>query len=750
MRGKAAAFLLFACSLASLANAQTATVRGFVTDSATGAALQNVNVALFGEDDSLYGSATNADGLYVVAGLAPGFYELRVTLIGYTTVRDTLRLAARDIVTRDVVLAEAEELLREVVVEGDRDVRMTDLEAGLETISPQDIEHLPGPEISGDLALYLSALPGVVVVGDQGGQFYVRGGEPTQNLVLLDGMLIYQPFHILSYYSAFPSEVLSTVDLYAGGFGARFGGRISSVIDVWSRNGNTRQFAGSAWASPFVAGAVLEGPIEKSGRFSFLGSVRQSVLEHVASRYIDHPLPLDFNDVFAKIHGKANRNGRVSVTMLRTEDRGVVGRAPDSLRNDEVRWTNWALGGRYLFLPGSLPVLAEFMVSYSEHTNERGPAERPLRSSTTGRINFESNITHYGSLFTVKWGLFARTLALESELSGLYQDLRLDREWVTEAGLYVAPEFRFANRKVVTPSIRVHNFPSKRQLYLEPRIRAMWDIAGNRLSGAVGLFHQEIVGISDRRDAASTFTAWTAVPMGGVPRAVQAIAGWGREVHAGVDVAVETYWKRLSNLFIAEWTALPRLTTRLQQADGRVFGLDVRVEMRRAGFYGYINYGLSSVEYQAMQSSLRLWFGSDTYRFRPAHDRRHQLNVLATTSLGGIDVSARWQFGSGLPFNRALGFDGFLLMDGTVDVFHTPGDRRVIYERPYNGILPTYHRLDLAAERTFETAAGRITVQASVINAYDRANIFFLDVFTLQRADQLPFIPFVGIKVDVN
>ena len=563
-------------------------------------------------------------------------------------------------------------------------------------------------------------------------------------------MLVYQPFHVLSFFSAFPSDILNSVDLYAGGFGARFGGRISSVIDATSRNGNNQRFAGAVTASPFIVGARFEGPVDENGRFSFLLSGRQSVVEEGAANLIDRPVPFLFNDLFGKVHGVVNRNSRVSITGLKTYDRGTVGEDTGSGPLNEVRWRNEALGGRYLFLPGNLPILAEFLVSYSRFSNELGPSDAPIRTSTTSRINSEVNVTHYTTFADLKWGLFARTLELRSELGGLYQDLRLAKEFVTEAGLYVAPEFKLGDQMVLTPSLRIHNFPSKRQAYLEPRFRAVWTQGKHQVSGAAGLFHQEIVGINDRRDAASTFTAWTAVPIGEVPQAFHLLLGYQRQVARGLEVSVEGYYKKLFNLFIAEWTAFPRLTTRLQQADGRVLGLDFRVELRRPKFYGYINYGLSSVEYEAKQASLQLWFGSETFRFRPAHDRRHQINALASTSLAGFDLSARWQFGSGLPFNRALGFDGFLLMDGSVDVFEDQGNRRVIYEQPFNGILPTYHRLDLSVERTFEVGQGRIVLQGSLINAYDRANIFFLDVFTLQRADQLPLIPSFGVKIEVD
>lgn len=111
-------------------------------------------------------------------------------------------------------------------------------------------------------------------------------------------------------------------------------------------------------------------------------------------------------------------------------------------------------------------------------------------------------------------------------------------------------------------------------------------------------------------------------------------------------------------------------------------------------------------------------------------------------------MSARWEFGSGLPFSRAIGFDGFVLIDDIVDVRTAPTSRRVIYERPYNGLLPTYHRLDLSVDRTFALGPVDLTLLGSIINVYDRRNLFYLDVFTLRRVDQLPFVPSFGIKVE--
>jgi hypothetical protein len=175
--------------------------------------------------------------------------------------------------------------------------------------------------------------------------------------------------------------------------------------------------------------------------------------------------------------------------------------------------------------------------------------------------------------------------------------------------------------------------------------------------------------------------------------------------------------------------------------------VDLRAELSGRFLYLYLNYGLSFVRYRALQSTLQLWYGEESLDFRPPHDRRHQLNLLANASLAGFDVSLRWNYGSGRPYNRIYGFDGFLLMHGITNVFDQPDEQRVIYERPFQGMLPDYHRLDVSVERSFEMGPASLTLQASVINLYNRRNLFALDIFTGRRSDQLPFLPTAGIKV---
>jgi len=644
-----------------------------------------------------------------------------------------------------------------VVVESERTSGAARITAGQQTIRPRDIERVPTPDLSGDLASFLTTLPGVVSVGDRGGQLFIRGGEPSQNLVQIDGVLLYQPFHILGFYSAFPSDLLSRTDIYAGGFGSKYGERISSVIDIATRSGNKQRFAGAVTLSPFISSARFEGPLVKD-RLSVLASVRQSLVEDGAARLIDQRLPFVFGDVFAKLHGVVSETSRASAFVLRTHDRGTLVEDTGGTPPEEVRWGNQAAGLRFLVLPRLFSLSADLRLSYSRLETELGSSDEPRRTSAIENVHVAVDGTFYGDRADIDVGIGLRIVKQQSRLSGLYQNIEERDERLEHASAYVEPEFKLGAGWRLRSGLRVQFFDLRFAPFLEPRLRLVWDRGAHQFSGAAGVYHQAILGLNDRRDAASVFTVWTSAPRprsdlediraGRAQRAVHAIVGYRATPTPWLELSVEGFYKWLSNLFIAEWTAFPRFTTQLQPATGRSFGFDVRLEVRRPNLYGYVNYGFSSTHYEAEQATLLLWYGQETLSFRPPHDRRHQLNALISGTLLGFDLSARWAFGSGLPFSRAIGFDGFALIDDITAAVRIPGSRRVVYERPFNARLPTYHRLDVSAQRTFPLGKADLTVQGSIINLYDRRNLFYLDVFTLRRVDQLPLIPSFGIKIE--
>jgi hypothetical protein len=750
--------VLTTATVFQVAAQNTATLRGFVTDAGDGQPLIGVNVVLESADSVLYGIATDQDGFYTIAQVPPAFYTLRASFIGYKTWEDTISLGPGELGQRDIRLEPTAERMDEVVVEAVREaVGAASITAGLQSIRPEEIESIPVPGMSPDLAAYITQLPGVVTSGDRGGALFIRGGSPTENGVFLDGMLLYQPFHILGFYSAFPAELVNKADVYAGGFGPEFGGRISSIIDVSARNGVKRGVSGSASISPFMTTGLLEGAIVP-GRLSFLASGRKSLVEEIGSDVIDEPLPYDFGDYFGKLHANISQGVQASITGITTHDRGYIVPPedidPDSLgRSDEVSWKNQAAGARVLVLPATLPILAEILISYSRFENRFGPGEIPKRRSEVSRAGAQANLTYFLRNFDFRFGLSVYSLTLENALGGQFQQVDDSREFVTEASAYFETEIKAIPSLRITAGLRAQTFPSVDYSSVEPRIKAIWQSGIHQLSGAAGYYTQEIVGLNDRRDAGDVFTAWTPSPaFTKPPSATHVIAGYKLKATNALEVSVEGYYKNLTDLVIPEWTAFPRFTTNLQPADGSVKGMDLRAELTHRGFYSYVTYGYSHVRYQAGSSSIPLWYGVEELEFRPPHDRTHQLSVMGRLDLLGFDISALWQYSSGTPYSRAIGFDEYILVEGpieAVDVREESGDERVIYGEPYGGELPSYQRLDLSIARMFRLGRhADATVKFDLINALDRENLFYLDLFTLTRVDQLPRFPSLGLKID--
>ena len=737
--------LLFSALFAAGAAAQTGTIRGFIVDASDGQPLIGVNVFATPMGGEGRGASTDVDGLYTIPELPVGQYAIRVTYVGYTTLRDTVQVD-QGILSLSYEIAPSALELGGVDVSAERPGGAADVTAGLQRIQPRDIEMVPSPDVSGDLANYLTTLPSVVTTGDQGGQLFIRGGEPSQNQVRLDGIPIYQPFHLLGFYSAFPSDIVSGVDFSAGGYGARYGGFLSSVLDVTTRTGNKRAIEANGAASPFLVSFGAEGPIVNDD-VSMVVSARRAVVEPLGSEIVGRDLPFEFSDVFGKVHARLSSESQISFTGIRTADDGIVGDV-DSPGVARLQWTNTGAGFRLLYLPSEFDLTADIVLSYSLHDMQQGD-DTLGRSSTIQRTGAEFVLTHTTKLAEINFGGNLEAYSIDSALEGLFSDFRTDKQTVTEVAGFVEPDFKFGALEI-RPGLRFTSAPGERAVFVEPRGRAVLNLGVHRLSAAAGRYHQSIVGLTDRRDATSLFTAWTSSPDGRTPTGSHFIGGYKVRPFAGFDFAIEGFYKTFENLSVGEFSSTPAFTTALRRADGAAAGGDARLEFNSQ--YGSLSltYALTSVRYRTSSPAYVVYYGSEELAYRPGHDRRHQVSVFGSTELAGFSLSARWQFGSGLPFSQALGFDRFLYIgDGPVDPLTDGGEPRVLYDEPFAARLPTYHRFDLSVDREFVLGPTEVTAQIGLINAYDRRNLLAFDVFTLKRTDQLPFFPVFGLRVDV-
>ena len=296
---------LFFIAVLSLlfANAQTADLRGFVYDKETGEPIIFCNVILEG---TTIGASTDVNGFFSITNIPDGNYTVFITYIGYDTLRENISLKAKQILTKKFEINESSVQLQTVHISADRQAMKSDVKVSVTKVTPKDIELIPAIGGEPDLAQYLQVLPGVVFTGDQGGQLYIRGGSPIQNKVLLDGMIVYNPFHSIGLFSVFDTDLLRNADIYTGGFGAQYGGRISSIMDITTRDGNKNRFGGKVSTSTFGSKLLLEGPLaKKGGNSSFIMSAKTSYLDQSSKylyTYIDTAgLPYSFTDLYGKI-----------------------------------------------------------------------------------------------------------------------------------------------------------------------------------------------------------------------------------------------------------------------------------------------------------------------------------------------------------------------------------------------------------------------------------------------------------------
>ena len=687
---------------------------------------------------------TNSDGLYEFDRIDPGLYTLKVSFVGHQTYTETLNLEAGERIVRRITLEFESAEFDEVVVEGRRQISTG--EVGVRRITSLDIDRVPTPVAGGDLSSYLQTVPGVVTTGDRGGDLYIRGGNPTQNLVLVDNMQIFKPFHISNLYSAFPGNLVQNVDLYAGGYAAEYSGATSAIIDVSLRNGNMRRHQSSVSVSPYLTSLHYEGPLERD-RQSLLVQGRFSTIERYSEAIIGEEQPFDFYDITAK-YALQTESATCNITAMRTYDSGRI----DRFRDLELSWENNVAGMRCLGYDERFNYPIDITLGYMNYRNGESAGGNQETSSAISdlyvRLDHKEQIFGY----PLDYGLFIGFRSYNTELAERFSDVRFfsaDRSLVKG---YVQLEYSvfegFTVQPGITSQLTLQTSPS-----FEPRLRMAYKFGerfAQEISLAGGIYNQTFEGITDTRDVGTVFTVISPNEnQKPLPRAVHAIAGY--EISTGpVQLNLEGYVKDHSNIPVSKWTPLARVEIETAFADGLTYGFDARLEVEAGEFYGYAGYGYSTVEYEAISESLGAWVEEDIFSYNPAHDQRHKLNILGSYRLAGFTTNVSWEFASGRPFTKVYGFD-LSLRTPEENPMTDAGTARTLFSRPYGERLPVQHKLDISVQRSFDVGESlSFSSKIGAINTYNRNNIFYYNLNTLQRIDQTPFMPYLSIEANIN
>lgn len=755
MRFRFATLFILICSFPAALWAQNATVRGLVFDKGTGEPVLYTNVILKGK---ALGAQTNEDGLYNIANVPPGSYIIFCTQLGYDSVEIPITVKPNEILNQKIFLEKSAIELQNVNISAIREEKKSETSVSMTRITAKDIARIPSVGGEADLAQYLQVLPGVVFTGDQGGELYIRGGSPIQNKVLLDGMTIYNPFHSIGLFSVFETDIIRNVKVFTGGFSAEYGDRLSAVLDVTTRDGNKKQFGGKIAVNPFLSKVVLEGPIKKindaGSSVSYMFTGKTSYLDQSSKlfyNYIDTGgLPYSFTDLYGKISLNGSNGSKLSFFGFNFDDH------VDYQFVSEYDWKSFGFGTNFVIVPGGSKVLIGGTISYSDYEISLQEGDGLPRTSGINGFDLNIDFTYFVPNGDIKYGFDIGGFRTELQF---YNSLGLKIEQnnnTTELSGFIVYKHIFNEKFILEPSLRLQYYASLPAFSPEPRISLKYNLTENvRLKAAAGLYSQNFISTKSDQDVVNLFTGFLTAPDGqlydinGEPvnnnlqRASQAVIGVEADLLDNLELTVEPYFKNFGQLININRSKLLPTDPNFEIEQGQAYGLDFLVKYDYRNFYLWVAYSLGYVTRD-----------NGEQEYPPHFDRRHNLNIVASYTWGkdrSWEVDARFNFGSGFPFTLTQGFyEQINFLDGINTNYTTQnGDLGIVYDDSLNtGRLPYYHRVDIAIKKKIQIAENSmLELNASVINVYNRENIFYFDRVNYERVNQLPILPSIGASL---
>lgn len=763
-------FLLLLLALVpTLITAQTGNVRGFVYDKQTGEPIIFTNVILKG---TTIGAATDVNGYYSISKVTPGQYTLQVTSLGYDTAQKVVTVVRDQIITEKLYLGKSVIQIKEFEVSGEKQEAQTQVRMGVTKLTPRQIERLPAIGGEADLAQYLQVVPGVIFTGDQGGQLYIRGGSPIMNKTMMDGMVLYNPFHSIGLFSVFDNDIIRNADIYTAGFNAEHGGRVSSIMDITTRDGNKKRLSGRVAASTFTGKLLLEGPLKKQkedggGSSSFLMNLRHSYLDQSSKVFYENVkkdgLPFTFTDAYGKLSFNGTNGSKFNLFGFNFTD---------GVRYQEVsdlNWNNWGVGTNFVLVPSGSAVLIDGTFAMSQYGIDMTEGDLPPRTSEINGFNGNLNFKLFNKEDEVRYGIevlgFRTNFQFYNSIGREYQQ----EQNTSEIAGYFSYK-KVLKKVIIEPGFRLHYYASLSVANPEPRLGFKWNITDDfRFKLASGRYSQNLVAANSDRDVVNLFYGFLSAPdnlpktftqedgtvrdvRNPLQRANHYVAGFEYDFTPEFTANFEVYLKdfrQITNLNrnkifndTPEFADKPDVLKKDYIIEtGKAYGADLQLKYEKNHLFVWAVYSYTFVN---------RWDGFQTYN--PVWDRRHNVNLVASYEFGKFNswkINARWNFGTGFPFTQTQGYYGNIPFNGDVSYDYTTSNANLgILFGPLNqSRLPTYHRLDLGMTKIWRIDENQqIELDLSLTNSYNRQNIFYFDRVRFERVDQLPLLPSAGIS----
>ncbi len=737
--------LLFAVLLlfASIANGQEKvyTLRGAVTDSASGERIPYATVRL---EKTSIGTYTNAEGYFVLPQIPDKYKRVIVSAVGYREKIFEIKSHAA-VINATFRLLEEPTTLSPVEVTGEYLGRMKPVAPSTTVLYRRDLEKATGI-FSNDFVQAITQLPGVVTVGGISSQYYVRGGASDQNLVTIDGIRVYNLFHAFGLFSFIDPLIVKVADMSTGGFQAQYGGRLSSVLSVETKDGDKHKYNAAGSIDLLSSDIMLSGPLPLKileGHTSFIGFFRTSLYKNSLRRYFQRSLPFQFFDGFGKLTTDFTSTGHASLEFLSTGDQISSENSVDP----DFHWRDvgYSLSSSYLF---SDQYSFQFSVSTSIYNAEQLPKASSYVHYESSQIidpAFYGNLSYFPSANAqLDFGLLFNFPSYNFTFTNAYGNLlTLDQQEV-EPNMWVKYKWEAIKNLEVELGLRLdisrtfeYATGAGKGYLADPRTTFTYNLSGNAsLYFAAGEYHQRIISLNNEDDIYTPFDLIVAIPDTASnlddEEAYHFILGGQFFPINIMKIKSEVYYKDFTKLVTVNRNKIDQNDPDFIMGTGKSYGLEFSCEYDIGDLYLTANYSYSKVTNT-----------SDGLTFVPRYDRRHQINLsLGWEPLKKFWLRTHWEYGSGLPYTPMSGFYPQIHLDpNNLSGYVNSGtSNQIVFGAKNSARMPPYHRLDASASYEAKVFGIDLTSELMLINIYNRRNVFYINNVSGDVEYSLPFI----------
>ena len=686
----------------------TASINGFIRDDASGEPISYANVFL---SNSSLGAATNSDGYFVISEIPLGLYELNATMIGYAVFKKKVDLSLGESIRLEIRLKEEAIKGTEVLVTAERQKFERSMESSQIALDLREINSAPA-FVEPDVFRTLQMLPGVQTTSDFSSALYVRGSTPDQNLIMLDGIAVYNPYHLGGIFSTFNTDAIKEADFHAGGFPARYGGRMGAILNVINREGNTEKITGSANLSLISSKALIEGPIPKwkgmkgswmiSGRRTYIDKVVDALALPSGSKNSDgSDIPLRFPYYFYDYQIKANldidQDHRLTFTRFYGDD--VLDFSyedpSETVRNENVTiqqdskfgldwpWGNQTNGLTWRWIVSPKMITKTFLsnsryrfdfdlffqnrdlYTYSDSTAINFInfnwniydiiKDRTLETEVQYKYSNDHEITGGFQIKKIRFDLGIQYDLETQDTSFTWNPLSLKNN-TQEISFFLQDRWEVSKRLKIRSGLRLTDYNLHKKIYADPRIGMKYHISDDiALKANWGLYHQFLTTANNQDENLRLVELWLGIPKEKPASVSEHVIG-GVEYMSPRNIfyRIELYQKTFENLLTLkqdnanEYEGTSQDSTINEFWDTRGNSNGIELLVKKSS--GKFN---GWIGYTFSETK---YYTEPSGWHNPNFDRTHTINIVGNYDLtSDLELSAALTQSSGNPYTKILG-----------------------------------------------------------------------------------------------